>query len=157
MCASEQHTEEWRVCSDFPAYEVSDQGHIRRRGRCIVLITWSKYQTLHLRRDGRTFTVVLHRLVAKAFGGLPEGLEINRRHRCAATHAENVRGARPHVHSSIYKGVSWSARRALWYASIRLNGKTRSLGLFASEQDAARAYNAAASAAWGRFAFLNDL
>lgn len=57
--------------------------------------------------------------------------------------------------SSKYKGVSWRKGRGKWAAYIQVNGKTTNLGSFASEADAARAYDIAALAAWGQFARLN--
>lgn len=59
--------------------------------------------------------------------------------------------------SSSYKGVSWDKSRNKWQAMIHVNGRTRALGRFALEDDAAKAYNAAAIDAWGEFARLNDI
>lgn len=59
--------------------------------------------------------------------------------------------------TSRHKGVSWNRERRRWRAYIHMDGKTRALGAFRSEDDAARAYNAAALATWGRFARLNDV
>jgi len=64
---------------------------------------------------------------------------------------------RRHGSSSRHKGVSWSKDRGKWQTSIHINGKTRALGRFDSELDAARAYNAAAVEVWGEFARLNDV
>jgi hypothetical protein len=38
-----------------------------------------------------------------------------------------------------------------------VNGKTRSLGAFSEEKDAARAYDRAAVDVWGEFARLNNI
>jgi hypothetical protein len=57
--------------------------------------------------------------------------------------------------SSRYKGVYWCKERRHWRAYIRVAGQMRWLGRFADEGDAARAYDAAALAAWGEFARLN--
>lgn len=59
--------------------------------------------------------------------------------------------------SSRHKGVSWRKNRNCWGAYIHVDGKTRYLGSFRSEDDAARAYNKAATEAWGAFARLNDV
>ncbi len=59
--------------------------------------------------------------------------------------------------SSIYKGVCWHKRWKKWVAQIGQgpgNGP-KTLGYFASEEEAARAYDAAAKARWGEFAKLN--
>lgn len=57
--------------------------------------------------------------------------------------------------SSKYKGVSWSKRAKKWLASIHPTGGYTYLGAFASEDDAARAYNKKALEIWGDDARLN--
>jgi hypothetical protein len=54
--------------------------------------------------------------------------------------------------TSLHKGVSLDKRLNLWYARIRTNGKTKHLGYFESELDAAKAYEEAASLCFGEFA-----
>lgn len=45
--------------------------------------------------------------------------------------------------------------RNKWQATIQVNGKSRNLGRFTDEQEAARAYDHAAIEAWGNEAPLN--
>jgi len=57
--------------------------------------------------------------------------------------------------TSKYLGVFWDKRRNSWCAKIKHGGKVRHVGYFADEQQAARAYDAAATKAFGPFANLN--
>jgi hypothetical protein len=59
--------------------------------------------------------------------------------------------------SSRFRGVSLDRRSGKWKAYIKVNGRHRHLGLFAVEEEAARAYNVAALAAWDDAAPLNDI
>lgn len=79
--------EEWRACEEFPAYQVSSLGRIRRvviggKGRKPALLSGSiRYyggrpvaRMVILRKDGKTYCVRVHRLVLLAFvGPCPEG------------------------------------------------------------------------------------
>lgn len=55
--------------------------------------------------------------------------------------------------SSRYKGVVWYRNR--WVAQIGVSGESRYLGRFLNEEDAARAYDAAALEAFGEYAYPN--
>jgi hypothetical protein len=161
--------EEWRTCVDFPNYEVSSSGRVRRiaavRGKVLKPGRHSRgYQQVNLRRDGKTFNRLVHRLVGKAFLGLTDGLQIDHQFHDlddfsqirVVTHAQNLRNSRGQKNrSSRFKGVSWSAVRKKWRADIKLDSRSKHLGCFESEIDAARAYDRAALAAWGSYAFLN--
>jgi hypothetical protein len=57
--------------------------------------------------------------------------------------------------TSKYKGVRMDKRSGRWYASIRHDGKKMYLGSFATEIDAARAYDNSAKMLRGQFATLN--
>ena len=69
--------------------------------------------------------------------------------------------------SSRYKGVhlerppKWkpieSKRDQVWRAQIQVNGKMISLGSYANEDEAGRAYNVAAIRYFGEYAVLNDV
>jgi hypothetical protein len=167
-------TERWKQCSDFPDYEVSSHGRVRRRafvrGKApVVLAHWNgggeaRYPKVAVRKDGQTFKVYVHRLVATAFLGLTADKQVDHRNHDTsdltqiriASRTENARNSRGwQIRSSRFKGVSWNKARGKWYACITLDGHSQSLGHFDHEEDAAKAYDAAAFAAWGEFAFLN--
>jgi hypothetical protein len=74
----------------------------------------------------------------------------------AATATENARNRKSRTGStSKYLGVRKEASSTKYRAQIRLNGKLKHLGLFVREEDAARAYDTAAIAAYGEFARPN--
>jgi hypothetical protein len=54
--------------------------------------------------------------------------------------------------SSAFKGVSWHAARGKWSAHIRINGKSKYLGQFDTEEEAHRRYVAAAKWHFGEYA-----
>jgi len=57
--------------------------------------------------------------------------------------------------SSRYKGISWNKTRRKWRAFICFQGKSKFLGSFDMEIDAAMAYDSAARDLFGEFAVLN--
>ena len=67
---------------------------------------------------------------------------------------EHVRG-RPVT--SKYRGVCWHTKAQKFMARIVSHGQFEYLGIYHSEQDAARAYNEAALRLHGAFASLNDV
>lgn len=73
-----------------------------------------------------------------------------------ATKSENGanRVAKPGA-SSQYLGVGWHKAAGKWKAAISTNDRTCHLGLYDSEEDAARAYDVAAGQLHGEFARLN--
>jgi hypothetical protein len=92
-----------------------------------------------------------------------DGLDNQRANLRQATRAQNTQNSRKRIGStSAYKGVSWRTRNAAWVAQIYVPDPTRNpptrpldLGVHADEEAAARAYDAAARAAFGSYAALN--
>ena len=109
---------------------------------------------------GRMRIMYMHKLIT----GWPRtdhknhnGLDNRRENLRPATHTQNQQNTRPRVivGTSRYKGVCWSKRERKWRAVIKFAGVQRHLGYFADEEDAARAYDAAARKYHGEFACLN--
>ena len=75
----------------------------------------------------------------------------------ACTRQDNLRNSRPRNAKlySKYKGVSKSRRDGCWVAQIWHDAKNVYLGRFASEADAAVAYDTAAIRLFGEFARVN--
>lgn len=72
-----------------------------------------------------------------------------------ATNAQNGANRRKHRdNTSGFKGVTWSAERKKWVASIGVNNKSIALGRYAKIEDAVAAYAEAARRYHGDFARL---
>lgn len=86
-----------------------------------------------------------------------DGLDNRRCNLRIATNSQNQANNRPQSRpmASRFKGVSWHGRDRLWRASIKVNQKVIGLGYFKVEEDAARAYDAAAVRYFGEFARPN--
>lgn len=86
-----------------------------------------------------------------------DGLNNVRSNLRPATNSQNAANRRRKLTtaSSRFRGVSWDKKRNRWEAHIKVNQRKRHLGLFDREEDAARAYDAAASESFREFAVLN--
>jgi AP2 domain len=123
---------------------------------------WIIYAQAYVR--GSSAVAPIHVRMHKLITGWPrtdhingDGLDNQRHNLRPATHAQNLAN-RPKIRrptSSRYKGVSWDRTVRKWGAHVTVNGRMHNLGRFLIEEDAARAYDAAAIKAFGEFAFLN--
>lgn len=115
------------------------------------------------RLDGHRTTISMHREILRITDPRIQvdhrdhnGLNNRRENLRVCSSAENNRNQRKRSGcSSRYKGVCWYRRDGLWKAYIRSDGRVVHLGYFSSEEDAARAYDAAARKAFGEFALTN--
>ena len=110
--------------------------------------------------DGRRSMIFMHKLLT----GWPrtdhanhDGLDNQRRNLRPATSSQNQanRHRTRSSGTSQFKGVYWDRRDSWWIARIMINRRHHVLGYFRAEEDAARAYDAAALEAWGEYAYLN--
>jgi hypothetical protein len=85
-----------------------------------------------------------------------DGLNNQRSNLRPATGSQNNANSGPRAGAaSPYKGVFRRDARTGWRAQIRIARRNVHLGSFTTEEDAARAYDAAALAEYGEFARLN--
>lgn len=111
------------------------------------------------RHDGGWTTMRMHKLLT----GAPstdhadhDGLNNQRYNLRPSTQHQNQGNERKGAGlSSRFKGVTWNKAAGKWQAQIKVHRRNRYLGLFAQEADAARAYDAAARAAFSEFACPN--
>lgn len=105
--------------------------------------------------------VLLHVEIVRPPAGLlvdhvsGDRLDCRRENLRLATTLENGRNRRAHGGTSRFKGVCWNKASEKWQADIRVSGRKIYLGLHENEEDAARAYDAAARQHFGEFARPN--
>jgi hypothetical protein len=115
----------------------------------------------YVQRHDAGGTTYLHRVIMGAGPGQlvdhidGDGLNNTRANLRICTRAQNNANRVCAKGSSGYRGVHPEPRNGRWYARIEVNGRPRSLGCFATPEEAARAYDAGALAAHGEFARLN--
>lgn len=135
--------------------------HVERHGRGASERLYVRC-TLGKRPDGKRGHVYLHRLIADA---QPDknvdhinhnGLDNRRDNLRVCSHKQNHYNLRKRSGetASAYKGVS-RTRGGRWRAYIAPGGKQKHLGIYDSEEDAARAYDRAARDLYGEYALLN--
>jgi hypothetical protein len=132
------------------------QTHYSTRGN-------TNYATHHYIKDGKKIVRRIHHYMLQP----PEGYEVDHiNHDGFDNRRENLRLATKNQNawnatktkretSSRYKGVCWEKSCNKWRTRIRQYGKKYSLGCYDFEDDAARAYNVAATKMFGEFACLN--
>jgi hypothetical protein len=117
------------------------------------------------RKDGSTETILMHRLITGAKKGEEidhdnhNTLDNQRGNLKLGNHQQNSFNQRTRLNKgSHFKGTSLKHdihRTKNWRAYIVINGKQISLGVFSAEEEAARAYDAAALKYFGERAHLN--
>jgi hypothetical protein len=112
--------------------------------------------------DGRCRMELMHRVLTDAAPGEQvdhrdgDGLNNCRANLRIASHAQNQHNRGPlRTNASGYKGVHFRLDNHNWRAVIIANRRTYRLGVFATAEEAAHAYDAAALKLHGPFARLN--
>ena len=125
----------------------------------------ARYQRKHEYGDGKKRIVLMHRQIM----GLDhddardvdhrnhDGLDNRKANLRTCDRSHNIGNMNGGRGASRYKGVHLYRLKSgpSWRATIKVNGVARHLGAFASEEDAARAYDRAAVEAFGEFAHTN--
>lgn len=115
-------------------------------------------QANYVTDDGKRHSARMHVLIM----GRPfidhingNGLDNRRQNLRLATAAQNQMNKRSTTGNSQFKGVCFDITHGRWKAYITANGKSIGLGMYHDEEDAARAYDAAAIIHHGEFARPN--
>ncbi len=106
--------------------------------------------------------IIMHRLIMNAPHGLlvdhkdGNGLNNKRSNLRICNNSQNLANGKQinHRKTSMFKGVRWIVRLNKWCARIGRSGK-HYLGLFNTEEQAAKAYDEAAKKQYGEFSCLN--
>lgn len=129
--------------------------------------TWDKdsngYISASFKDNGRVYP---HRLQNYIIQNIPNGYIVDHINgnkldnrmcnlRFATIKENNANRAAKNNSSSQYKGVSFDRSRGKWISSIQIDGKTKHIGRFDNECDAAIAYDNTALKEYGEFARLN--
>ena len=136
-------------------------------------LRWRKdgngYAVHNTTAKGKSVCYLLHRLILDA----PRGVFVDHRNGRLldnrkselrlCSRSQNQRNLMKISGTSRFKGVSWDYRWKKWVAGIGLPAvdgrrrKSKYLGLFVVEKDAARTYDAAALELYGEFAKTNEM
>jgi len=115
----------------------------------------------YARRHSKGASFLMHREIMWPPPGMVvdhinrNGLNNLERNLRVCTPLENQRNQRPIGGSSQYKGVSYDKEHKKWEAGITVKGRRIHIGLFATEIQAAHAYDQKARELFGPFAYLN--
>lgn len=120
------------------------------------------YAIKNIRNDGKRSTITMHQKIMKTPKGMKtdhkdhDGLNNQKYNlRICSTQQNGANREKQIGCSSDFKGVFWSKRDKKWAACIGINKKSKRLGLFNSEIEAALVYNKVAKEKFGEFARIN--
>lgn len=115
------------------------------------------------RNNGKHQTSLMHREIMDAPKGMTvdhkdgNGLNNQKCNLRICLNSQNVMNRKRTSNRVVsqFKGISWNKRHKKWRARIGIGGKVKYLGCYESEEEAARAYGAAAKIYHGEYARPN--
>jgi hypothetical protein len=106
--------------------------------------------------------VYMHRQIMCPMEGMvvdhinKDGLDNRRENLRICSQTENLRNQRPRSNKrSKFKGVSWNENDMAYHSRLQFGGRGVWLGMYKSEVDAAKAYDAGAIHYYGKYALTN--
>lgn len=145
---------------------LDDTDKLRLRGIKFHIVRTNKKGKEYVTFNKNSKTVYLHRFLLNAESGQEvdhingNGIDNRRNNLRICTHRQNQLNQKKRKNCiSKFKGVSLKndhGRKKSWIARIHVNGKTKILGYFLTEIEAALKYNDAAKKHYGEFAKLNN-
>jgi len=151
--------EEFRTIEGYSNYQVSNLGNVKSlkfgKERILKNSLSGRYLVIMLLDNGNRKTFMVHQLVAMAFLN-----HTNCGHEVVVDHIDNdpinnnvdnlqlisqrKNSSKDRVGgASEYIGVGWHKKNKKWRASITIHNKTKHLGYFTNELEAAQAYQTA--------------
>ncbi len=135
----------------YKIYENGDVENVKRKRILKPGTNRQGYLYVILYKDGKTTSTKIHRLIALHYIQNPDNkkcvdhIDRNRQNNSIdnlrwATYSENQLNS-PIRGKSIYRGVYFYKPSNKWKAQIQIDGKKKYIGLYASEIEAAKAYN----------------
>jgi hypothetical protein len=142
---------------DYPRL-AKHKWHLATGSNSSYAVRWTSSKNSRTRKKIRMHRQIIHisiGMVCDHING--NGLNNRKANLRPATFSQNVcnRPKRKAPARSRYKGLQWDKTQRKWKARIQVSGRIIYLGSFASETDAAKAYDKAAKKYHGPFAALN--
>ena len=134
-------------------YQINKNGEIKNKKRNIIMKPRNDrgYLRIGLTKNGKQIKYFIHRLLAIQFIDNPNKYELvdHNDNNKLNNDLENLRWINNSGNnrnrtfkncSSKYRGVSWDKINKKWRADIYIDGKSKNLGLFTNEKEAAEIY-----------------
>lgn len=148
---------------EYAIVDQADFEKLKQHKWHLTIDRWNKYAKRSARKGNKRCRCAMHRVVTNAPDGLfvdhinHNGLDNRKANLRIVTSQQNSWNKRQGKRrkSSKYKGLSWRKNSQKWGVSICIDYKSKHLGYFEDEKEAAAAYDRAAKKYQGEYAFLN--